>query len=172
MMRTPGCGARRERQVRALCYRLGQLLVFLPSLAMAGQSADFVFRHGAVYTVENDQSWAEAVAVKGDHIVFVGTETGVTGYIGPRTRVVDLAGGMLLPGFIDSHAHISASETVADAALTSRGQPPEVVVSALQRYVAAHADSRMILGSGWIYEAFATEGPTKEMIDPFIRRGG
>src|SRR3954467_767905 len=100
--------------------------------------ADFVFKHGAVYTVDNEQPWAEAVAVKADRIVYVGTEAGASAYIGKSTRVVDLEGGMLLPGFIDAHAHIGAAETIADAALTFRGQPPEVVVAALKTYVDTH----------------------------------
>jgi predicted amidohydrolase YtcJ len=144
------------------------LWMLMPLAAMARPPADFVFEHGAVYTVENDQPWAEAVAVSADRIVYVGTEAGVASYIGKHTRVIDLAGGMLLPGFIDSHAHISASETVPDAALTFRGQPPAVVIEALKRYVEAHPDDRMILGGGWIYEAFPTAGPTREMIDSFI----
>lgn len=156
------------RMRKALWYGICQSLVLLPSLAAAAGPADLVFEHGAVYTVENEQPWAEAVAVRADRIIFVGAQAGAASYIGPRTKVIDLAGGMMLPGFIDSHAHISASERVADAALTFRGQPPEVVIAALKRYVDAHPDDRMILGSGWIYEAFPTIGPTKEMIDSFI----
>jgi predicted amidohydrolase YtcJ len=147
---------------------MGGLLMAIPVAAAAAQPADFVFAHGSVYTVEGDQPWAEAVAVKADRIVYVGTDAGAAAYTGARTRVVDLEGGMLLPGFIDAHAHISASETVSDAAMTFRGQPPEVVVAALKSYVEAHSDDRMILGSGWIYEAFPAEGPTKALIDPFI----
>jgi predicted amidohydrolase YtcJ len=158
----------RSGRGNSLWYRIWQQVVLLPSLAVAAQPADFVFRHGAVYTVENEQPWAESVAVKADRIIFVGAETGLAHFIGPRTKVIDLAGGMMLPGFIDSHAHISAAEKVADAALTFRGQPPEVVISALKRYVEAHPDDRMVLGSGWIYEAFPTAGPTREMIDSFI----
>jgi predicted amidohydrolase YtcJ len=152
----------------AVCGGICGLLTAIPCGTMAAQPADFVFRHGAVYTVENEQPWAEAVAVRADRIVFVGTEAGVTEYIGKRTRVVELQGGMLLPGFVDSHAHITASETLPDAALTFRGQPPQVVVVALKHYVEEHPDDRIIRGGGWIYEAFPTEGPTKELIDPFI----
>ncbi|HKD18354.1 MAG TPA: amidohydrolase family protein, partial [Thermoanaerobaculia bacterium] len=67
--------------------------------------ADLVFRHGAVYTVDGPRSWAEAVAVSGGRIVFVGTNAASTAWIGPSTRVVDLAGKMLLPAFQDSHVH-------------------------------------------------------------------
>jgi hypothetical protein len=110
----------------------------------------------------------EALSPAQMSLVFHGSETGVAAYIGKRTRVVDVANGMLLPGFIDSHAHITASETLPDAALTFRGQPPAVVVAELKRYVEDHPDEPIIRGGGWIYEAFPSVGPTKEMIDPFI----
>ncbi|MGH8443927.1 MAG: amidohydrolase [Solimonas sp.] len=139
-----------------------------PAAATAAPSADFVFRNGAIYTVSMQQPWAEAVAVAGDRIVYVGTQAGVAPYVGERTRVIDLAGGMLLPGFIDGHSHVYAMETIADAGLILREQPPQEVVAALKTYVAAHPDDRMIRGAGWIYEAFPASGPTRQMIDPFI----
>lgn len=129
--------------------------------------ADFVFRNGAVYTVENERPWAEAIAVSAGRITYVGTNEGVADRMGRKTRVIDLAGGMLLPGFIDSHGHIGSSETLFDASLTLRGRPPEEVIAAFRRYVEANPEPRMILGGGWIYEAFPREGPTRQMIDPF-----
>ncbi|WP_084615590.1 amidohydrolase [Solimonas flava] len=130
--------------------------------------ADYVFRHGAVYTVSNEQPWAEAVAVSGNRIVYVGTEAGADAYVGKRTQLVDLRGGMLLPGFIDGHSHVYATETFLDAGLILRERPPADVIAALKRYVEAHPDERMIRGVGWIYEAFPESGPTRQMIDPFI----
>ena len=67
--------------------------------------AELVFHRGAVYTVDGARSWAEAVAVSNGRIVFVGTDATAKPWIGPRTKVVDLAGKMLLPAFHDSHVH-------------------------------------------------------------------
>ena len=50
---------------------------------------------------------AQAIAVKGDRIVFVGTNAAAQKYVGPNTRVVDLKGNTVLPGFTDSHQHLS-----------------------------------------------------------------
>jgi hypothetical protein len=52
----------------------------------AKRSADLVFRNGAVYTVDAVRSWADAVAVAGGRIVYVGPESGIEAWIGPRTR--------------------------------------------------------------------------------------
>ncbi|HEU5041425.1 MAG TPA: amidohydrolase family protein, partial [Gemmatimonadales bacterium] len=64
-----------------------------------------MLRGGAVYTMDAARRWAEAVAVRGGRIVYVGTDSLPPGLIGPKTEVVDLAGGMLLPGFQDAHVH-------------------------------------------------------------------
>ncbi len=67
--------------------------------------ADLVFLSGAVYTVDAGRPWAEAVAVRGGRIAVVGSNAQVRRTIGDGTRVVDLGGRMLLPGFHDAHIH-------------------------------------------------------------------
>ena len=80
--------------------------------------ATTVFRKGAVYTVDKNRPWAEAVAVRGNAIVYVGSDHGVQSYIGAETKVVDLAGKMLMPGFHDVHMHpISGSVFVYECNL-------------------------------------------------------
>ena len=72
----------------------------------AGAPADLVFRNGAVYTVDAARSWGRTVGVRGGRIVHVGGDSMPAGLIGPGTEVVDLDGGMLLPGFQDGHVHL------------------------------------------------------------------
>ncbi|EJN33816.1 putative TIM-barrel fold metal-dependent hydrolase [Pseudomonas sp. GM78] len=68
-------------------------------------SADMVMRNGYVYTVDGQDSVQQAVAVRGGKIVYVGSDEGAASYIGTRTQLIDLAGRMLMPGFIDAHMH-------------------------------------------------------------------
>src|SRR5215471_14022241 len=68
-------------------------------------TADLVLTGAAVYTVDAARSWAQAVAVRGGRIVYVGGDAGARAFVGPTTRVVPLAGRMLLPGFQDAHVH-------------------------------------------------------------------
>ena len=70
--------------------------------AREGVPADVAFLGGGIYTVDAEQSWAEAAAIRKDTIVAVGSEAEVRALIGPKTRVVELDGGMLLPGFHDT----------------------------------------------------------------------
>ena len=75
------------------------------SRAPSEQPADYVFHNGNVYTVNPDQEWAEAVAVRANEIVYVGDAAGAAAYQGESTETFDLAGKMVLPGFIDGHLH-------------------------------------------------------------------
>ena len=75
---------------------------------MGVNPADLVLTGGHAYLVDAARSWAEAVAVTDGRIAAVGTNAEVSALIGRRTEVIDLAGRMLLPGFIDSHIHASA----------------------------------------------------------------
>src|SRR5262245_45905708 len=68
-----------------------------PAAAPAEPPADIVFRGGAVYTVDASRTIAEAAAVRGGHIVAVGSAADVAPLVGPQTEVVELDGGMLLP---------------------------------------------------------------------------
>jgi predicted amidohydrolase YtcJ len=71
------------------------------------EPADLVFRNANIYTASDARPKAEAVAVKGDRIVFAGSNRGVQEYIGPKTRVLDLAGKTMLPGMADAHHHLA-----------------------------------------------------------------
>jgi len=83
-------------------------------LAVAGASmlvkaqqatADIVLTNGKVITVDERFSIAQAVAIRGDRIVAVGTNQQINALAGPATRRIDLRGRSLMPGFIDNHAH-------------------------------------------------------------------
>lgn len=71
-----------------------------------GAPADLVLRGGKVITVDAGDRIASAVAVVGNRIASVGSDDEIARYLGPKTRVIELSGRALLPGFIDSHAHV------------------------------------------------------------------
>src|SRR5687767_3743134 len=88
--------------------RLNSLLlgaVLLAGCASLQSPADLVVLNGKVLTVDERFSSAEALAVRGDKFVAVGTNHGVKAYIGPSTRVVDAGGRTVMPGFADGHLH-------------------------------------------------------------------
>jgi predicted amidohydrolase YtcJ len=77
----------------------------MPQKSRAAAPADLAYRNGYVYTVDANDSLQQAVAVLKGRIVYVGDDAGLSAHIGPRTRVVDLTGRMLMPGLVDGHMH-------------------------------------------------------------------
>ena len=85
-------------------------LVVLIATASANQPATvepatLVLRNGKVVTVEDKMPEAQAVAIRGERIVALGTDIGIQRYIGPATKVIDLAGQLAIPGLVESHGH-------------------------------------------------------------------
>jgi predicted amidohydrolase YtcJ len=122
----------------AECLALSAALVAIPRETRAG-AADLVLRNAVVHTVDAKRPRAEAVAVRGNRIVAVGSTAELQAFVGPKTRVLDLSGRTVVPGFDDSHAHMlgigfarldvdlvgtrSYSEVVERVAKAVRGRP-------------------------------------------------
>ena len=77
--------------------------------ASAATAADLVLLHGKIHTEDAGRSVAEALALRGNTIVAVGTDQAVSALIGPKTRSIDLRGRVVLPGIIDAHTHPAES---------------------------------------------------------------
>ncbi|HEV8121077.1 MAG TPA: amidohydrolase family protein [Candidatus Polarisedimenticolia bacterium] len=128
--------------------------------------ADVVLRGGAVYTVDAVRRWAEAVAVRGPTIVYVGAAQGAEAYVGPKTRVVELKGKMLLPAFQDAHIHpISSGVSYASGCKLYDLSTREEYVAAVQDCATQHPGSGWIRGDGWSLPAFANGLPDKRLLD-------
>ncbi len=131
--------------------------------------ADLVLKNAAVYTVDAIRSWADAVAIRGDRIVYVGPENKLDGFIGPGTRVVDLRGRMVLPSFQDSHIHpVSAGVEYRRCALFDLESDVKSYVKAVADYAAANPDLPWILGGGWSMDAFPSAIPDKRLLDAIV----
>jgi predicted amidohydrolase YtcJ len=116
-------------------------------------AADKVYINGKVYTVNTAQPWADAVAITDGKIVFVGDDQKATDFIGKNTNVVDMQGGMLLPGFQDAHVHPlegASLETFMGCDLTTVGNDrnPENWVDYLQQCKSMVFPHDWVLGGG------------------------
>ena len=116
--------------------------------------ADKVFLSGAVYTVDENNPWAEAVAIQDGKITYVGDNEGVQDLIGENTEVTDLVGKMLLPGFHDTHAHpIDMSLTLMGCDLFE-GTSKEEYLKQIKECAEVQKDRRSLLGVGYWIGAF------------------
>src|SRR6185312_659310 len=118
--------------------------------AAAPPPADLVIWGGPIYTVVDAHPKAEAVAVSHGRIAYVGGKAGAKALVGPKTRVIDLAGAALFPGFTDSHAHLDG---IGDRELTLNLEGSKSAAEVTQRlaaYIAEHHPTATIVGRGWI----------------------
>ena len=130
--------------------------------------ADVTFLHGKVHTVNARNETAQALAVSGNRILAIGSDAAVQQCIGPETRVVDLRGRSLVPGFIDNHIHL---ETIArqldwiDCDATAKRSIADIVESARAR-AATLPRGQWILGSRYQQDGLAEQRhPTRHDLD-------
>jgi hypothetical protein len=129
--------------------------------AVAASPADRVFVNAVVWTGDEARPRAQALAVKGDRLVAVGTSAEALKHRGPATEVVDLEGRLVAPGFIDAHLHLLALERVE---LDEAADLAEVQ-GRLRTWAAEHPDEPWIVGRGWAYAMFPGGEPHRRHLD-------
>jgi predicted amidohydrolase YtcJ len=141
--------------------------------AQPRDTADVIF-FGSVLTLVEDESEAEALAIKGDRILAVGSRDEIEHHRGGSTKVVDLGRGALLPGFIDAHGHLSQVAAFVDFAnVASPPVGPIENIAQLQEALRAQAaETADEAGRDWIIgrsydESLLAEGrhPTRDDLD-------
>lgn len=137
--------------------------------AVAKQPAELVFTNGSIYTVDANRAWADAVAVAGGRIVYAGSNEGVEELIGPDTRVVDLDGRMMLPGFQDVHIHPISGGMEAQACDLNGLTTLDQYLEAIGTFAREHPDEEWILGGGWSMAVFGPGAEaSKELLDQVV----
>jgi hypothetical protein len=119
------------------------------SAAAPAEPADLVLLNAVVHTVDPKQPRAEAVAVRGNRIVAVGTGAELRAYVGSASRVIDLGGRTVVPGFHDAHAHLlGIGFARLDVDLVGTRSFDEVLAR-VAKAVKARAAGEWIRGRGW-----------------------
>ena len=150
--------------------RAAVVLVILAVFARAqdGRTADLILRHGAIYTMDAPRRWVESVAVANGRIIFAGPDAGAARLAGPSTKVVDLGGKMVLPGFHDSHVHLMEGGLDMSLCDVKSVATPLEVLAAVRKFAAAHPDKPWVTGSGWDLPVFPDANPRKEQLDEAV----
>lgn len=130
--------------------------------------AELVLKNAAVYTMDGVRSWADAVAVAGGRIIYVGNTAGAEKLQGPDTSVLDLRGTMILPGFHDSHIHLISGGMGLKKCVLSGITSQEEIFRKIKAYADANPGKTWIIGRGWDLPAFPEANPTKDMLDKLI----
>ncbi len=138
-------------RMRSFCFLLTVALTMGVACAPASdqEPADLVIHNGKVVTVDEALPEAEAVASRDGRIVFVGSSADAEAFIGPDTEVIDLDGKLLIPGFMEGHAHFMG---IGNAMLNVNLMGTTSYQEVIDRVVAAVAEAEpgeWIVGRGW-----------------------
>jgi predicted amidohydrolase YtcJ len=128
---------------------------------------DVVFDGGRIFAADGQPAFDGAVAVRGGRIVAVGG-TDVRDLAGPGTRVVDLAGGLLVPGFVDAHVHPVQGGLERMRCDLTEMDTREAYLDAIRSYADAHPDAEWITGGGWNMAAFGRDWPRAAELDAVV----
>ena len=140
------------------------LILLLPSLCQS-QTADLVFVNGKLWTVDAKRPTGEGVAVLGDKILAVGTTAEMKKYVGSATKVIDLKGKRMLPGFIDDHTHFMTGGFQLQS-VDLRFTKSEREFAAVIGERSAKRPGKWITGGDWDHDNWPGGNlPTKELVD-------
>ena len=140
----------------------------LLTLNLNAQTATHAFINGKIYTSNNAQPFAEAIAITGETIIYVGDNTGVNNHIGSITIVEDLAGRLVLPGFHDVHMHPleASSEGSASCVLGGYGASLDDLLDELDLCNVQPNSNGWILGFGHSnFSLYDSPDPVKFYLD-------
>jgi predicted amidohydrolase YtcJ len=156
-------------QVMTWLFLLCRALGSATGQSLAAQPADLLLLNGHIYTSNPAQPWVESLAISGEKILAVGSARQIAAYRASKTRVIDLAGRMVMPGLIDSHTHfLAGSEGLTWVNLETAATAREVMEH-IRVYAASHSKLIWVRGSGWLYGIFPPTGlPTKELLDEAV----
>jgi predicted amidohydrolase YtcJ len=151
-MATGKIGARSRAAIFFLCCLLIISGLFNSACKKAVEPADLILMNGKIVTVDEALPQAEALAVRGDKIVALGRNKDIQRFQGERTQVIDLAGKLAIPGFIDSHGHFSSlgeSKMVLDL---TKARSWEEIVAMVAEAAKNARPGEWIVGRGWHQE--------------------
>jgi predicted amidohydrolase YtcJ len=142
------------------------LVSFCASAQTPREHADRIFVNGKIWTADNAQPQAQALAIAGDKILAVGSDDQIKALAASDTAVVDLHGRLVVPGFQDSHLHFPGpSVNQVDLAGVETLQDFQ---KRLADFAKAHPSLPWITGAGWGYSAFPNQTVDKKYIDTVI----
>ncbi len=134
------------------------------------KNADMVLQNGKIYTIDTDENIVEALAIEAGKIIFVGSNAEVKEYIGENTEVIDLAGNVVLPGFIDTHVHVpgNAYNVLYNINLFDTKTERETI-DTIRDFIKKHPEREIYYGRGFMSAVFggieSAIGPRKERLD-------
>lgn len=127
--------------------------------------AELLLKNAVIWTANPDQPIAEAIAICADTIMAVGTTVDVQAYANDSTEVIDLEGGFVMPGFIDSHVHFITGGFRLSSVQLRDAATPEEFIQRIGDFAKTQEEGAWITGGDWDHENWGGELPHRDWID-------
>ena len=145
------------------------LAALAPAVVAAQTAADLVLVNGNIYTVDNARPHVSALAARDGRIVFIGSDAEARSLARASTRVVDLHGQTVLPGFIDAHAHLVGLGDRLRRVNVAGSTSYEEVVNRVKAWAKDVKPGQWIQGRGWDQNRWpGAQFPTKTSLDAAV----
>ena len=128
---------------------------------------DLIVINGQVYSADRDEL-AEAVAVRGNKVIRVGSNREIQRLRRAQTTVIDANGGAVLPGFNDAHAHVVSGGLSLDQVSLDAATTVDEIKDTIRVWAEAHPERQWITGRGWYYQPFNGMMPTRQLLDSLV----
>ena len=146
---------------------LSVILLLLVMIVQAQQPADLILHNGVVYTVDKSNSTAQAVAIKEGKFVAVGSNADVLKFRGPSTRVIDMRGRFVVPGFNDNHVHFASAAQFLEFNIM-RAATQDQFVARVKDVISRLPKGEWIVGGYWgAYDEWAAGSAGNQRREPF-----
>jgi predicted amidohydrolase YtcJ len=133
------------------------------------RSTDWVLTNGRIYTVDEDQPWAEAVVIRDGVFIYVGENAGAQALVSDGAKTTDLRGRMVIPGIVDAHTHPGQADLTRYEA-SFDADTREEFMAQLEAYARENAGDGWLRGCCWPAQEFVdgSEGPDRKELDPIF----
>jgi predicted amidohydrolase YtcJ len=151
--------------VKNLIILLSILIMIVSCSNNKKEKADLVILNGKVLTIDKDNPLAQAIAIKGEKIIAVGTTKKISGLVDKSsTKVIEAGGRLVIPGFNDAHVHFGPLDP--DYIELRYTTDPSAITEKVEEQVARSKPGELIKGGHWEHEMFIDrKWPSKELID-------
>ena len=129
---------------------------------------DLIIHNGTIYSADAAGTMAEAIAVRGNQIVRVGSDRDVLRLRRRQTQVIDAKHAAVLPGFNDVHIHLIGGGLALDNIDLLDATAIEEIEGRIRKWAADNPDRPWVLGRGWYYQPFPGGLPTRQMLDALV----
>lgn len=143
------------------------LLMLLGSCGTESPKADLVIMNAEIWTGNEKEPSATAMAIASDTILAIGNKTEINRFIGDASKVIDLKGGFVTPGFIDSHVHLLMGGNALLSVALRDANTKDEFKSRIAAYAQTLDSGEWILEGNWDHTLWGGELPSKDWIDEF-----